>query len=90
MMKELVMKEVYKLGEDAEYYVSKDTIRVTIQDFVGFDEDWNEIDREYDEEKVAAFYSWLKEHCIGCECDYYKDYIFDGFVVRVGYESYDI
>lgn len=64
-------------------------VLVTINDFKGFNEDWEEIDREvnFNEEN---FYNFLKENCISYEEDFYNTYVFEGFQVEVGYASYDI
>lgn len=66
-----------------------DRVLVTINDFKGFDEDWEEIDREvnFNEEN---FYNFLKESCISYEEDFYNTYVFEDFQVEVGYASYDI
>ncbi len=90
-MKKLLMAKLAEV-EDVLVDERKDgkEIVVIVDDFEGFDEDWCEIEREYDEEKVDALQEWLEEHC---ECEYgdfYRYYEFDGFSVKWGYSSMDI
>lgn len=65
--------------------------RVTLNDFEGFDENWEEIDRDYDDEDaVDAFLEMLETECVSKEGDFYVTYHFDGFDVELGYESFNI
>jgi hypothetical protein len=90
-MKELVMAKLAEV-EDVSVDVWEDgkEIIVTVEDFDGFDDDWCEIDREYDEEKVDALEEWLEEHCVCKHGDFYRYYEFDDFSVQWGYASMDI
>lgn len=64
---------------------------VTLQDFDGFDDEWSEVMRDYeDEELVDAFLAALESQALRCEGDFYHTYYFDGFCVQLGYASYDI
>ena len=65
-------------------------IALTIEDFDGFDEDWCEQFRDYDEDAVDALLEWLEEHALSVDGDFYTYYQFEDFEVRVGYASYDI
>lgn len=89
-MKELVLKKLEELGDDVWVDVSDDEINVIVNDFEGFDEYWSEIHRDYDVDAVGAFVEWLEEHCLESYGDLYDYYEFDGFVVEVGYRSFDI
>lgn len=94
MLKEL-LEMLKKLGDDVsvdlfEYEDEDDTLDITVEDFEGFDEDWSEIMRDYDEEAVQAVVDWLEEHCTSKEDCYSMYYYFEGFEVRFGYASYDI
>lgn len=89
-MKELVLKKLEELGEDVWVDVSDDEINVTVNDFEGFDEHWSEIHRDYDVDAVESFIEWLEEHCLESYGDLYEYYEFDGFVVEIGYHSFDI
>ena len=64
---------------------------ITFCDFEGFDEDWEEVMRDYaDEMGVEALQEWLEEHCVSQEDDFYVVYHFEGFDVQVGFTSFDI
>lgn len=89
-MKDLVIEKLVALGADVSYKVSDDEIDVVVKDFDGFDDDYCEIYRDYDEDAVESFEEWLEEHCVSCQLDFYQVYKFDGFSVSVGYESYDV
>ena len=65
-------------------------VRVTVEDFDGFDEDWHEVERYYDVDAVDALFDWLEEHCLTMEEDFYTIFHFEGFDVSWGYASYDI
>ena len=91
MSLEMMMAVVEGLGADAEMWLSDGILRVDLQDFEGFEDDGSEIYRKYDdEEAVDAFLEMLEAECFSSEGDYYEDYQFDGFVVRLGYASFDI
>lgn len=88
---EMMVKEIKGLGEDAFLYEYDDELDVTLNDFEGFDEDWEEIDRDYDnEEAVNAFLEMLERECESKEGDFYVTYHFNGFNVKIGYGSFDI
>jgi hypothetical protein len=65
-------------------------MHLTVEDFAGFDEHWHEQFRDYDEDAVDALLEWLEEHALSVDGDYYTYYQFDGFLVQVGYASFDI
>ena len=91
MSLEMMMAVVEGLGADAEMWLSDGVLRIDLQDFEGFDDDGSEIYRKYDdEEAVDAFLEMLEAECFSSEGDYYEDYQFDDFVVRLGYASFDI
>lgn len=91
MTREMMIAAVETLGADASYYVREDEINVTLEDFEGFDDDWSEVDREYDdEEAVNAFLEMLERECVSQEGDFYVTYHFDGFDVQLGYASFEI
>ena len=89
-MKELVLEKLKKLGSDVDYKVKGSEIKVMVLDFEGYNDDWTEIYRDYDDDAVEEFEEWLEENCVSCQCDYYQYYEFDGFNVEVGYSSMDI
>lgn len=89
--RETMIARIKALGNDAILVESQDVLKVTLDDFEGFDSDWNEIFRDYDNEAaVCDFLEMLEDTSIDSEEDLYTDYFFDGFIVRIGYSSFDI
>ena len=65
--------------------------RLTLEDFEGFNENWHEVEREYDNEAaVNALLDWLETNCTEQREDFYTYYEFPDFQVIVGYASFDI
>lgn len=92
MTREMMLTAIEALGADASLWDEEDyCLDVTLEDFEGFDADWSEVDREYDdEEAVEAFLEMLEAECSSREGDFYVVYHFEGFDVRLGYASFDI
>ena len=92
MMKmEQIIEKLETIKTDIEYYVSKNEIEVIINDFEGFSEGYEEIERELeDSEKVEKVLEWLEENAEEVEGEYYHYYHFGDIVVKVGYASFDI
>ena len=91
-MMELIIAMLEEMEEDVTYYIRRDgtELVITVDDFEGFDDDWSETMRDYDEEAVDGLIEWLEEHCISEDGDFYSYYHFEGFIVQLGYSSYDI
>lgn len=91
-MFEKFMQLVNACGVDVELYrYSNGTYDLTIEDFEGFDKNWNEIIRDYDnEEAVDTLLDWLEANCISKTERLYIDYVFSDFQVTLGYASFDI
>ena len=86
-----VMTMVNACKDDVDFEIEQNTIYLTVDDFIGFDEDWNEIMRDYDHpEEVRTLLDWLDNNCISQTDDLYVVYSFDGFVVHLGFTSFDI
>lgn len=92
MTKEMMMKAIEALGNDVSVFEdSEGTLCITVEDFEGFNDDWEEIDREFDDlEAVESFLDMLEEECISKDGDFYTYYEFEGFTVQLGYGSYSI
>lgn len=92
MTREMMVAAIEALGADAFLWERTDgLLNVTLEDFEGFDENWSEIDREYDDgEAVDAFLEMLEAECSSQEGDFYVTYHFEGFDVKLGYASFDI
>ena len=73
-----------------DYFDDDNSIDIEVNDFEGFDEDWNEIDREFDTEIVNKVFNALKDNCIEYIEDFYTTFKFDTFTVSWGYVSYNI
>ena len=91
MTREMVLELLATLGADVDVYERMDgTVRVTVQDFEGFDEEWSEVDRDYDEDAVDAVYERLEAEASEVSGDFYRYFQFDGFTVVWGYASMDV
>jgi hypothetical protein len=92
MTREMVLEMLAGLGADVDVYERMDgSIRVTVEDFEGFDDDYSEIERELDDEDaVDEVYDRLEDEASEVEGDFYRYFHFDGFTVVWGYASMDI
>lgn len=91
MTLERIIEKLETVAQDVDYVVLDKRIDVTILDFDGFTEDWEEVERELeDEEGVDELLDWLEEQADEIEGDYYKDFHFGEYTVTVGYASFDI
>ena len=91
MTKEQIIEVMDSLGEDVTYFDCGDILHVTLEDFAGFDEDWNEIERDYDNpEAVDEFLAILEEYGRPYTSGLYPSYDFDGFKIELSWASFDI
>jgi hypothetical protein len=66
-------------------------VEITIDDFDGFDEDWREQFRDVNWVAVDTIIDTVQKECIAIDDDgYYREYVFNGFVVEFYYTSEDI
>ena len=85
-----MLRELEKTN-DVFFYEDGEDIEFDFNDWDGFDEDYNEIDREYiNKELVSKVENFLEMNCKEQLGDLYKEYLFDTFSVTVGYSSFDI
>lgn len=86
------MKMVDACGVDATLeWHSDGTYVLTLEDFEGFDDDWNEVEREYvNEEAVDALLKWLEVNYTERKSDLYIHYVFPDFRLTLGCASFDI
>ena len=69
---------------DGEYHL-------TLEDFEGFDDDWNEVEREYEnEEAVDGLLDWLEARCAERGEILCIRYVFADVQLTFGYASFDI
>lgn len=88
---EQILTMAETLGDDACIHDCDDEIFVEFDDFAGFDEDWSEITRKFDDiDAVRAFRKMLAEEALEIDDDFYTTYYFDGLTVKTGYTSYSI
>lgn len=86
-----MMDKVKACGDDVDIYVRDNIAHLTINDFEGFNDKWQEVYRDYDNPKaVKTLTTWLLDNCTSWEDDYYIIYHFNGFDVKLGYTSFDI
>ena len=86
-----VMTMINACKDDVDFEIEQNTIYLTVDDFYGFDEDWNEIMRDYDHpEEVNILLDWLNKNCISKTKNLYVVYSFNGFTVHLGFTSFDI
>ncbi len=91
MTKEMVMELLAKAEADLMVDEWDDEISVTVDDFVGFDEDWSEVMRDLENaELVDEIYETLKKEAVSVDDDFYVNFHFEGFSVCWGYGSFDI
>lgn len=88
---ETITTQLDRISADTWYTVHDNHIDLTIEDFEGFSEDWEEIYRDFvDEDAVDEVLEWLREQADFVDGDFYHYYHFGDIVVEVGYTSYDI
>jgi len=91
MTREMVLELLTTLGSDIDVYERMDgTICATVQDFEGFDENYSEVYRDYDEDATDAVYERLEAEASEVSGSFYRYFQFDGFYVVWGYSSMDI
>lgn len=91
-MLEKFMELVNACGNDVSLdHWSDGSYELTLEDFEGFDEDWNEIMREYDHPNaIDALLDWLEANYIDKTERLYTRYTFLDFQVTLEYASFDI
>ena len=90
--KEMILAQLDKIAIDSEYLIFDNRIVLIINDFEGFDENWNEIERDLvDADAVKEVLKWLKENSYYTEGgDLFCTHHFDDFTVQIDYASNDI
>lgn len=89
---EMMKEQLNALCEDITFWEWDDEnkLDVTVEDFEGFDEDWDEVYADIDDDAVKAMIEWLESHCDSHEGDLYHYYTFGDLVVCLGWASFDI
>lgn len=76
-------------GDVNVWKVSDSSVSLTFEDFEGFDDDWSEIMREYEEPDLVEELEELIEE-LGAEGDFYEYLTVNGVEYSIGYASFDI
>ena len=93
MTMETMKEQLEALCKDISFweYNDENKLDVTVEDFEGFDEDWDEVFADIDDDAVDKMIEWLETHCDSHEGDsLYQYYTFGDLVVCLGWASYDI
>lgn len=91
MSLEMVLELLASAGDDLMVEVYGDEVSVVVEDFVGFDEDWSEVERDLDDaDLVDSVEEQLSAECVSEDGDFYHYYHFDGFSVCWGYASFEV
>jgi hypothetical protein len=91
MTRNELMERLESYNEMGDLFINEigERISVDIYDFVGFDENWEEVDREVGID-VEEFIEFLQNNANSYEMGFYSTFEFADCVVRLGYTSYDI
>lgn len=92
MTKKELMNMVKAFGDAADVDFSLNSINITLKDFAGFTEDYEEIYNEEMEEKFEAFEEKLAEECLAMDITSYAKncYFFKDYTIVIRYTSWDI
>lgn len=91
----MTLQELMEMAEMIDGVIfddrGNDEYALTIEDFLGFNDDWSEeFNDDLDEVAIDELLDAMREAAVSVEIGFYSDYQFVGFSVRVGYTSYDI
>ena len=90
-MMKMILTQLNRISADSDYDIIGTCINLTINDFEGFDSNWNEVYREYvNADAVEEVLKWLEENADSVEDDLYHRYHFGEIMVEVDYISFDI
>ena len=89
---EMMKEQLNALCNDISFWEweNENKLDVTVEDFEGFDEDWDEVYADIDDDAVEKMIEWLESHCDSHEGDLYHYYTFGDLVVCLGWASFDI
>ena len=91
-MKELLkmLEESKNLG-DVDYYIYENELNIDFNDFDGFDDEWNEVEREYTNENlVNKILNYIETNATLIKDSLYQTYQLDDKTIVIGYTSFDI
>lgn len=86
-----LMAALTEAGDAFIEYTDRDgVVHILIDDFEGFDAEWNEIERFFEAPDLVTELFDLLGNADSYTVGMYPVYRFSDFAVRVGYTSYDI
>lgn len=91
-MKELLkmLEESKNLG-DVDYYTYENELNIDFNDFDGFDDEWNEVEREYTNENlINKILNYIETNATLIKDSLYQTYQLDDKTIVIGYTSFDI
>ena len=91
-MKELLkmLEESKNLG-DVDYYTYENELNIDFNDFDGFDDEWNEVEREYTNENlVNKILNYIETNATLIKDSLYQTYQLNDKIIVIGYTSFDI
>ena len=91
-MKELLkmLEESKNLG-DVDYYTYENELNIDFNDFDGFDNEWNEVERKYTNENlVNKILNYIETNATLVKDSLYQTYQLDDKTIVIGYTSFDI
>ena len=91
-MKELLeMLEKSKNLGDVDYYIYENELNIDFNDFDGFDDEWDEIERKYNNENlVNQILNYIETNAILIKDSLYQTYQLNDKIIVIGYTSFDI
>ena len=91
-MKELLeMLEKSKNLGDVDYYTCENELNIDFNDFDGFDDEWNEIERKYNNENlVNQILNYIETNATLIKNSLYQTYQLNDKIIVIGYTSFDI
>ena len=87
MMTKAEILDLLNQTPDITVYDRGDTIRVIVDDFAGFDDNWDEVFLDYDEAAIERMEDTFVDHA---NTYGWGEYVFDEVTVKVTYTSDDI
>lgn len=86
-----IIEELVKIGDITVDIETKGQVDITIEDFEGFDENWEEVNRDYvNPDKISELVNYLEENGTDKVEELYKWYTIDNTRICLGYSSFDI
>lgn len=87
---EMIMNRLESTGDATVITLDDGTVCVTLEDFAGFDANWNEVYRDFVDTEMMDALDELFEQCEMKMDDIYDYVIIDGHRVHFSYASEDI